>query len=310
MSMTENREQTTVLLIDDDASVHDLIDFHLEGVVDRILHAHHPSAGLTKAAQERPDVILLDVNMPHLDGFQVCRQLKESDQTRDIPVLFLTVDDSVHYIARALDIGGSDYVVKPFQTVELQARVRAALRTRRLIEMLRKHARMDALTGLKNRGALEESLELAAAGFGRHGKSYAVIILDIDHFKRVNDTHGHGIGDETLRKLGYTLANLCRPTDVAARYGGEEFVVILHDVGEREAEATCARLLAAFREIKVAIPDGHFGFTCSAGLAMVEEGLDADHVVERADEALYQAKNQGRDRMILWSSLQGAPLNS
>lgn len=302
-----NRE-TTLLLIDDDQSVHELIDFHLEGVVDRILHAHDPFAGILTAQNRRPDTILLDVNMPSKNGFEVCRELKELELTRDIPVVFLTVDNSPHRVAKALDSGGSDYVVKPFQAVELQARVRAALRTRRLIEMLRIHARVDALTGLKNRGALDEALERAAAGYDRSGESYGLLLMDIDFFKRVNDTFGHGVGDEVLRRLGAVVSKLCRPADIAARYGGEEFALLLDDVTEREAATACERLLAAIREIRVPLPDGELAVTCSGGLAMVDRRQPADNLVERADAALYQAKADGRDRLILASAMSGAPV--
>jgi two-component system cell cycle response regulator len=304
MKPKRDMTQSRLLLIDDDPAIHDLVEFHLEGVVDEVLHAQHPTAGLVKAAQERPDVILLDVNMPYMDGFQVCRQLKESDVTRDIPVVFLTVDDSVYYIAKALDIGGADYVTKPFQAVELQARVRAALRVRRLIEMLRTHARVDALTGLKNRGALDEALAQAAAGFRRDGRPYAVVILDIDHFKQINDTYGHGVGDEALRRLGAVVSAHCRPTDVVGRYGGEEFVLLLHNVHEADATTTTERLLQSVRETEVSVSDARFNFTCSAGLAMVDAQLPAEDAVERADAALYRAKDEGRDRLVLWSGMR------
>jgi diguanylate cyclase (GGDEF)-like protein len=310
MTGTEDLRETTILLIDDDPAVHNLIDFHLEGVVDRVLHAHHPVAGLLMAKDKRPDTILLDLNMPFMDGFEVCRELKESELTRDLPVLFLTVNDSVYKIARALDIGGSDYVTKPFAAVELQARVRAALRTRRLIEMLRIHARIDALTGLRNRGALDEAVELAATGFARNGNSYAVLIIDVDHFKRVNDTYGHGIGDEVLRKLGNTIAARCRPGDFAARYGGEEFALILNDVKEPEATAICERLLVAIKEIRVATSEVSLGITCSGGLSMVDQKWPSKGAMGRADDALYQAKESGRNQIMVWMAKQDAPLVS
>ncbi len=291
----------TALCIDDDPVVHDLIDFHLEGVVDRILHAEHPASGLSLASHEAPDVILLDVEMPYMDGFQVCRELKQMSVTRDIPVIFLTSDNATHHVARGLDLGGADYVIKPFVAIELQARVRAALRTRRMIELLRVHARVDALTGLKNRGALEEALARQAAGVARKGGGYAVVMLDVDHFKRVNDTYGHGIGDEVLRQLGAVLGASCRPADMATRYGGEEFALVLADTSQEAAIGVCERLLAAIRAIRVPVPGGEFGFTISAGLAMAGGEYPADDVLQRADEALYHAKELGRDRLVIWT---------
>lgn len=291
----------TALLIDDDPIVHDLINFHLEGVVDHIFHAEHPASGISLATHEQPDVILLDVEMPYMDGFQVCRELKQLSVTRDIPVIFLTSDNATHHVARGLDMGGSDYVIKPFVAIELQARVRAALRTRQMIELLRIHARVDALTGLKNRGALEEALERHAAAVARKGGGYAVVMLDVDHFKRVNDTYGHGIGDEVLRRLGAVIGGSCRPTDMAARYGGEEFALVLADTSQETAIAVCERLLGAVRQVRVAAPGGEFGFTISAGLAMAGGDYPTDDVLERADEALYHAKSLGRDRLVIWT---------
>lgn len=288
------------LLIDDDPAVHDLVAFHLEDVVDRVLCAAHPAAGLALAAGEQPDVVLLDLEMPYMDGFQVCRELKSSALTRDIPVVFLTAAGSPQQVARGLDLGGADYLVKPFVAVELQARVRAALRTRRLIELLRVHARVDALTGLKNRGALESELVRAAARLSRGGQPYGVAMLDVDHFKRVNDLHGHGVGDEVLRRLGATIAAGSRPTDLAARYGGEEFALVLHAVDEASAALVCERLLEAIRALRVAAPAGEFSFTCSAGLAIAGGPWPADTVVARADEALYRAKAMGRNRLVVW----------
>ena len=127
--------ETLLLVIDDDPGLHTLVDFHLEGVVDKITHAVTGAQGLRLALDSTPTVILLDIKMPKMDGFAVCRQLKENDLTRDIPIVFLTCDKSAAHIRKALESGGSDYVTKPFEPIELQARVRTAIRTRRLIDL-------------------------------------------------------------------------------------------------------------------------------------------------------------------------------
>ena len=305
MRQPTSERPLVALLIDDDPAVHDLVTFHLDDVVDRVLVASHPAAGLALAAGSQPDVILLDVEMPYMDGFQVCRELKSSALTRDIPVVFLTAAGSPQHLARGLDMGGADYVVKPFVAIELQARVRAALRARRLVELLRVHARVDALTGLKNRGALDVELVRAAARLARGGPCYGVAMVDVDHFKRVNDLHGHGVGDEVLRRLGAVISAQCRPTDVAARYGGEEFAIVLHAVDEASAVLVCERLLDAIRAIRVAAPSGEFTFTCSAGLAIAGGPWPADNVVARADQALYRAKAAGRNRLVGWEAGPG-----
>ena len=186
---------TKLLAVDDDPHVHDLIAFHLDGVVDEILHAVLPEQGIQMAVEFAPDVILLDIEMPKLDGFEVCRRLKDDEVTRDIPVLFLTRDKDGSRIAEGLDCGGADYITKPFDPVELQARVRAALRAKRLVELLREHARIDALTGLYNRASFQEALERALANYSRNGEPFGLLVVDLDYFKRINDTYGHGVGD-------------------------------------------------------------------------------------------------------------------
>ena len=152
--------ETTALVIDDDVHVHAAVDRALDSSqVDRVIHAYTPGDGIRLAIETGPDVIMLDINMPEIDGYKkVCRAIKENALTRDIPVLFLTVETKVDHIARALDCGGVDYVSKPFNDIELRARIRVALRGKQLIELLKEQARVDALTGLFNRAALDELL--------------------------------------------------------------------------------------------------------------------------------------------------------
>ena len=150
---------TTILVIDDDASIHTAVERRLLGVVDEVLKADSPTKGLQFAIQEKPDVILLDVNMPQIDGFKVCRHLQENPTTHDIPILFLTADDNPDNLAKALNAGASDYISKPFNAVELEARVRVALRTKQMIDLLRERARIDALTGLNNRAAMDDATD-------------------------------------------------------------------------------------------------------------------------------------------------------
>ncbi len=298
--------ETKLLLIDDDPAVHDLADFHLEGLAGRLLHAMDAESGFALAEAELPSVIVLDIGMPGTDGYAACRRLKDCERTRDIPVIFLTADRSPERVAEALDIGGSDYVTKPFVPVELRARIGVAMRTRRMIEMLRVHARIDALTGLVNRGAFDDALSRAAALFARDGTGYAVVMIDVDHFKRINDTWGHGVGDEVLRRLGEVVAAGCRRTDIAARYGGEEFALILNRATAEQARRTARRILAAVRGLEIPVPSGRLDLTCSAGVAVAALGDTPAQVLARADRALYQAKDEGRDRLCIGGEPVGA----
>lgn len=291
----------TLLVVDDDPKIHPLIDFHLEGVVEKILHAESPLVGLRMAQEHRPDVVLLDIDMPRMDGYAWCRALKSDEDTRDSQVLFLTVESEEHQIVRALDSGGTDYVTKPFIAVVLQARVRTALRTKRLVDLLRREARVDGLTGLPNRRVFEEALEQYWSEHERHPENFAVVMLDLDHFKSINDEFGHGIGDEVLRLAGNTLQNSRRNYEFAYRFGGDEFVMLLRGVDEEGAVSAVQRILDAIDEIQLPAGDREVGITASAGIASVSKaspGLGTARLLEIADAALYRAKAEGRARLV------------
>ena len=296
--------ETTVLVIDDDKSIHGAVEELLDDVVDWVLKAEHPGDGVRIAIQQKPDVILLDVNMPQMDGFKVCHLIKENEATRDIPILFLTIDKKVDHLARALDCGGSDYILKLFNAVELDARVRVALRTKRMFNMLREQARIDALTGLKNRAAMDDALVAAISAYERTGQSLAFLMIDLDHFKKINDTYGHGIGDSVLRKIGATIRSHCRPYDVACRFGGDEFCVILGHTEGVDAEQVASRILSGIADVEVRAGGTPVTVVSSAGLVSATEmpnDFGPSDLLKAADEALYRAKNEGRSRLVVGS---------
>jgi diguanylate cyclase (GGDEF)-like protein len=238
--------------------------------------------------------------MPRMDGLKVCRHLKEADVTRDIPILFLTVDANVENLARALDCGGADYILKPFNEIDLAARVRVALRSKRMLDLLKEQARIDALTGLANRAAFDSSLASAVATWERAQHPFALLMFDLDHFKQVNDAHGHGVGDDLLRAVGTRLQSCCRPYDTPCRFGGDEFVVILGQVQGSQALGASLRLLEAVRGATCETASARIAGSCSAGLATVADlaqGFRAEDLVDAADAALYRAKRDGRDRL-------------
>ncbi len=294
--------RSRVLVIDDDRPIFEKVRALLEGIVGEVTWAGKPEEGIRQAINEQPDLILLDINMPRLDGLKVCRHLKETDAVRDIPVLFLTVERNVASLARALDCGGTDYILKPFNEVDLRARVRAALRTKRMIDLLKKQARIDALTSLSNRAALDQALDSAVASHTRHGQPFALLMLDVDHFKEVNDSHGHGVGDDVLREIASVLRSCCRPYDTPCRFGGDEFGVVLGQTDGHDANRVSTRILESFGGIRIKCTGGPISITCSAGLATTSELNDdfaAADVVKAADEALYRAKSEGRNRLCV-----------
>jgi diguanylate cyclase (GGDEF)-like protein len=292
----------TILVIDDDASIHTAVERRLEGVVDQVLKAISPTMGLRIAIQDKPDVILLDVNMPQIDGFKVCRHLQENPGTRDIPILFLTADKNPGNLAKALDAGASDYISKPFNAIELEARVRVALRTKQMIDLLRERARIDAVTGLNNRAAMDDALIAATSAFRRTGHPVALLMIDLDHFKKINDTYGHGVGDDVIRRVGASIRAGCRPYDIACRFGGDEFGVILAQSDTACAEQVSKRIFNGINKIKIRAGGDEIKIACSGGLASASEmpeGFEPADLLKTADEALYRAKSEGRNRLAV-----------
>ncbi len=295
----------TILVIDDDASIHSAVERRLEGVVDQVLKADSPTKGLRIALQEKPDVILLDINMPQIDGFKVCRHLNENPGTHDIPILFLTADRNSDNLAKALDAGASDYISKPFNAVELKARVRVALRTKQMIDLLRERARIDAVTGLNNRAAMDDALIAATSAFHRTGQPVALLMIDLDYFKQINDTYGHGVGDDVIRRVGTSIRAGCRPYDIACRFGGDEFGVILGQTDTACAEQISQRILNGINRLKIRAGGDEIEIACSAGMASATEmpsDFESADLLKAADEALYNAKNEGRKRLAVATS--------
>lgn len=294
--------ENVVLIIDDDESVHTEADRALgPPLAHRLLHALLPGDGIRMAVEMRPDLILLDINMPEMDGFKVCRALKENATTRDIPILFLTVDTKVNTIARALDCGAVDYVAKPFSRVELEARMRVALRGKDLIELLKNQARVDALTGLMNRAALDDALSAVVSSCVRNGTVASLLMFDIDHFKQINDQHGHGVGDEVLRSLGACVKKCSRPYDTPCRYGGDEFAVIYGHTEGLDAVSAANRLIAEIRQIGVPAGKQTIGVSVSGGLvttSQLDEYSSPADLMKKADLCLYAAKEAGRNRIV------------
>ena len=218
-----------LLLVDDDVESLAVAQARLADDEIEISCATGGRAGLEAAKSQNPDLILLDLDMPDMSGFDVCRILKADPELCMIPVLFLSGSGTPGDKVRGLDLGAVDYITKPFDDFELRARVRAAMRTKQLQDLLIEHAHIDPLTGLPNRRALMDRLQMEWARMQRHGGKLSFIMADIDYFKRVNDAYGHSIGDKVLQEVARTIARQCRESDLPARYGGEEFAVVVPD---------------------------------------------------------------------------------
>lgn len=298
----------TLLVIDDSPQTQELVAARLASERVTLRSALSAREGLALAFEQPPDVVLLDLDLPDMNGFGVCRELKTDTRTASVPVLFLTGTEDPAIKAAAFDLGAVDYVTKPFEASELRARVRSALRTKRYHDLLATRAQLDGLTGLWNRAYFDGRIveELSAAL--RHERPLSLALLDLDHFKRLNDTHGHPFGDQVLQAVASALLKTLRTSDVACRYGGEELVVILRETPSSEAMAVADRIRTVISELTLITRGQRVQVTTSIGVATVEASpgrsrrsgdVQTSTLVEAADEALYRAKRAGRNRVVL-----------
>ena len=259
---------------------------------------------LQRARTVHPALILLDVQMEGMDGYEVCRRLQADETTRGIPVIFVTAMDSEEDERRGLELGAMDYITKPFRPSIVQARIRNHLELKRQRDLLNRLSSIDGLTGLANRRHFESTLEREWKNATRSETSLGLVLLDIDHFKLYNDHYGHLAGDETLITVARAVADSTRrPTDLAARYGGEEFVCILPNTDLDGARTTGEAIRAAVHELAIpsaAAPTGRV--TVSVGATALRPGPEetgAALLVHTADQLLYRAKEAGRDRVVV-----------
>ena len=283
-----------ILVIDDSTDIHALVKARLGKAVGEIRCASDGASGLAAAREFEPDVILLDVDMPGRDGFAVCADLKADLKTNDIPIIFLTSVASTKDKIRGLELGATDYITKPFDAAELQARVQASLRTRALVELLTKKAMIDGLTGLWNRNYLDAHVAIELCSAHRSDQPLSCVMADIDRFKVINDSYGHSFGDDVLRTVATIFTKGCRAGDMACRYGGEEFTVLLPRTSLSSAADLAERLRQAIENQSFLYRNQPVKVTCSFGVAQLGPTVPPS-VVELADEALYIAKHSGRN---------------
>jgi len=303
----------TLLIIDDSPDIHQLLKVRLKNLDVSLAHALSGAEGMVKAEEAQPDLILLDVHMPEASGFDVCRDLKANSSTQDIPVIFLTGAADVDQKVLGFELGAVDYIQKPFDSAELNARVRAALRTKRFQDMLAQRAMIDGLTGLWNRTHFEMRLQDEVAAAQRYDRPLSLIMLDVDHFKKLNDNHGHPFGDEVLQAVGEALAETARTSDWAWRYGGEEFAVILRETNLEGALTLAERLRKLIEDLTLRNKGQEVKVTASFGVSCSEQcmnPLDFSRrwLITSADGALYAAKHAGRNRVRFAEQKATAPV--
>ena len=296
-------ERATILIADDSPVVRAVVRDGLEAEGHLVHEADDGFAAIAMCRDLRPDAVLLDIEMPGLDGREVLEQLKRDPELREVPVVFLTGRTGTDDLVAGLRAGAHDYLRKPFEPAELLARIGSAVRNKRLQDELRQRneeldrmARVDALTQLYNRRHLQEELHRLGPTARRDGWSLAVVLFDVDHFKHVNDTLGHHSGDLVLQHCAGRLLAAARTGDVLGRWGGEEFLLILPNTDVDEAANAAERMRASVADVPIMVEHTELTVTLSGGCAADTLG-NVDALLSRADEALYRSKTEGRNRI-------------
>jgi diguanylate cyclase (GGDEF)-like protein len=300
--MTERHDTQKILVVDDEQPNIKLLGETLKGDY-RIFFATDGAKALAIAEQVLPDLIILDVVMPGMDGYEVCRQLKDNPLLQDIPVIFITAMTALKDETAGLELGAVDYIIKPFNPALIRLRVKNHLELKRQRDLLGRLSLQDGLTGLANRRAFDAEYLREWRRAVRNCAPLSLIMIDIDHFKAYNDTYGHLAGDECLKLVARALAgSLERGADFIARYGGEEFVCILPDTDAKGAPVIAGELRRAVESLHIpyhASPVAPW-VTVSLGVASAipTAALSEDMLIALADRMLYRAKTAGRNRTV------------
>jgi two-component system cell cycle response regulator len=254
------------------------------------------------------DLIVVSLGMRGFDGLRLCSQLRSLPEGRHVPILVVVSDGDRRKLTQALEMGVNDYLTRPVDKNELVARVRTQLRKKRYADRLRHNVQLslemaitDQLTGLHNRRYMSRHLDTLVSSARKNGRPLAFVIMDIDYFKQVNDTHGHDIGDEVLKEFANRINANVRGLDLACRYGGEEFVVVMPDTDMSFAYSISERLRQSIETtpVKISRSPHALNITISIGIASLEDGdASAEALLRRADQALYRAKRSGRNKVV------------
>lgn len=304
----EETANARILVVDDsDATASKVVDY-LTTAGHKVDHVSKGADALTLSRDNEFDIILVSLYLADEDGLRLCSQLRSQDETRQVPILLILEGEELSQLAKGLDLGVTDYLVKPVDRNELAARTRTQIRRRRYHRKLRDMfdqsvamAYTDELTGVYNRRYMSVHLERKIMGIAETAKPVSVMMLDIDHFKKVNDTYGHASGDDVLKGAAKYICDNIRNFDLVARYGGEEFVVIMPDTPEDVAMVVAERLRRRF--VGQVFPFSDQGdalpVTVSIGVATTVNPMEtADKLLERVDKALYEAKESGRNQVV------------
>ncbi len=306
-----NPENFQILIVDDIPQTIKLLATILENKGYKTLFAQNSQQTVEKAKLSHPDLILLDLMMPEINGLEICRTLKADETLRDIPIIFLTASTDDQHLLEAFAEGAVDYITKPFKTPELLARVRIHLDLKRTQDELKKAYRemeklatTDPLTMVANRHSILTLGEREFFRSQRYYSCFSIIMLDVDSFKAINDTYGHEMGDIVLRQIVHTLSKNIRPFDQVGRLGGEEFLIILTETSLEMALNIAERLRQAVAGLIIQQEDTLLKVTVSMGVDCYQDyDQSLEQIIQRADQALLVAKRNGRNQIFSLSSI-------
>ncbi len=306
-AVSETGRDGRILIVDDRKSSYERMAELLAGE-QRVDVEADPNEALFHAAEGNYDLVIVSLGLQNFDGLRLCSQLRSLERTRNVPILALADADNNQRLVRGLEIGINDYLIRPIDKNEMLARVRTQIKKKRYTERLRDNAQLtvemaitDALTGLYNRRYMETHLATLIEQAAARGKPLALLVVDIDYFKAVNDTHGHDAGDDVLREFALRIRKATRNIDLACRYGGEEFVIVMPETDMAVGTMVAERLRRRIASEPFAIQQGarNLDVTISIGIAALDGPADnAAAVLKRADTALYRAKRDGRNRVV------------
>jgi len=294
-----DQKNTKILIVDDEMINIKVLVATLENYECIIAKNGEKAISLAKG-ETPPDLILLDVMMPVIDGYEVCKELKNNPLTASIPIIFITSKGDVKEEKKGLELGAVDYIVKPFSPEIVKARVTNHVTLKKQRDLLQRLNVTDQLTGIANRRCFDDTLDYECRSAGRSGMNLSLILVDIDFFKSVNDTAGHVFGDECLKKIANVLSkSVSRSTDLVSRYGGEEFAIVLPSTNCDGALETAEKMRSNIESLHIPHPRNGGPITISLGISTVipSKEITPELIIKQADAKLYQAKDSGRNKI-------------
>lgn len=300
-------QKGVILVVEDSPATAKLLELKLKDEGYNVVMSANAMDAMDKLYDFSPDLILSDIMMPDINGFELLQKIRSETMRGDIPFIFISAKNSAEDKLRGFGLGGDDYVTKPIHLDELVARIKVNIKRS---ERLKKESATDFLTSAFNRRAMETRLAIELQRSHRFGRVFAVGMVDIDHFKQVNDDNGHLVGDEVLRAVSRKIKSQVRDIDIVARFGGEEFFIIMPETEKKNAFIAMERLRKAVASTKIPGDNGaSMGVTVSIGIAeFPHDGIDAESLIKAADTAMYQSKTAGRNRVTAHEVTPGSSL--